>query len=54
MFKPEYIIEDIKMFGYIQTVHMITAKFIRMGKVRKVAEQMATELVTATFISMNK
>lgn len=48
MFKPEYILDDVRVFGYWETVGLIAKKFERMGKDAKIALIMANELVKNT------
>lgn len=37
MFKPEYILDNVALFGYFETVDLIAAKFCRMGKGKSIA-----------------
>lgn len=51
MFKPEYILEDVATFGMLETVELMQAKFMRLGKARRLAYRMAYDLVLATLDS---
>lgn len=48
MFKPEYIQDNLELFGPYETVKLIQNKFMRMGKSRAIAYIMASKLVTAS------
>ena len=48
MFKPEYILDNVALFGYYETIALVKAKFQRLGKGAKIAQLMATELVSQT------
>lgn len=48
MFKPEYILDDVALFGYWETIEMVKNKFMRMGKDARIALIMAHELVLNT------
>lgn len=48
MFKPEYILDNVALFGLDDTYVLIAAKFQRMGKSRELAYRMARELVLST------
>jgi hypothetical protein len=48
MFKPEYILEDVALFGLAETMRLVAAKFKRMGKTTAVANTMAYHLVLNT------
>ena len=48
MFKPEYILDDVALFGLADTIEMVKNKFMRMGKNAKMAHTMAYNLVLNT------
>ena len=48
MFKPEYILDDVAVFGLTATIVMVRKKFQRLGKSYYVADSMAYKLVMAT------
>ena len=45
MFKPEYIRDDVALFGVDATITLIAKRLQRMGRSRPVAEAIATVLV---------
>ena len=48
MFKPAYIIEDVALFGELETIKIIATKLQRMGRSRATAYLMAHTLVQTT------
>lgn len=48
MFKPEYILDNVAVFGLADTMTIIAAKFHRMGKTKVMADKMAYLLVLNT------
>lgn len=48
MFKPEYILDNVAVFGLEDTVTLIKNKFMRMGKSKAIADTMARQLVNNT------
>ena len=48
MFKPEYILDNVALFGLEDTVTLIKNKFMRMGKSKEIADIMARQLVNNT------
>lgn len=48
MFKPEYILDNVALFGYYETIELVAAKFRRLGKKKELALLMALEMVAAT------
>ena len=48
MFKPEYILDNVALFGIDATVDMIKKKFQRMGKKAEIAYTMAHMMVINT------
>ena len=45
MFKPEYIREDVAVFGLQATIALVKQRFQRLGKRSAVAQAMASRLV---------
>ena len=48
MFKPEYIRDDVALFGVTATVSLIAKRLQRLGRSKPVAEAMALALVQST------
>jgi hypothetical protein len=48
MFKPEYILDNVALFGLAETIALVAKKFKRMGKTPRIAYIMARELVNNT------
>lgn len=48
MFKPEYILDNVALFGLSETMRMVEKKFKRMGKTPRMAYIMARQLVNNT------
>ena len=49
MFKPEYIRDNIRTFGYYDAYMLIVKRLKRMGKADNVAHAMATALIESTY-----
>jgi hypothetical protein len=48
MFKPEYIRDNVALFGLAETIELVAKKFKRMGKTPRMAHTMAYNLVLNT------
>ena len=48
MFKPEYILDNVALFGLEDTMTLIKNKFVRMGKSKAIADAMAHIMVINT------
>ena len=48
MFKPEYILDNVRVFGLSETIEIIEKKFKRLGKTPRMAYIMARQLVNNT------
>lgn len=47
MFKPEYILDNVALFGMDETIGLIAKKFQRMGKGKAISVRMAQLLVAS-------
>ena len=48
MFKPEYIMENYLLFGWLETRKLVYNRFRRLGKSPRMARMMAHYLMQAT------
>ena len=48
MFKPEYILDNVALFGYWETVEIVAKRLRRLGKSAEIARKMAYNIVAAT------